>query len=111
MRLRTLALGTLAATAVTLALAGTANAATPTHRGDDITVRCDGPDELYRDGYSGVECAPWRTEPRRHELHTRACDRIEAVPAEPARPRLVVPAEPAEPTEPGLVVPAVPRAR
>lgn len=108
MRLRTLALGTVTATAVTLALAGTANAATPTHRGDDITVRCDGPDELYRDGYAGVECAPWRTEPRRHALRTRACDRIEAV---PARPRLVVPAEPAEPTEPGLVVPAVPRDR
>jgi hypothetical protein len=106
MRLRTLTLGTLAATAISLTLAGTANAATPTHR-DDTTVRCDEPD--YRidpdDDRAPRACTLWRTESRGHEWHTRACDRVEAV---PARPGLVVPAEP---TEPRLVVPAIPRDR
>ena len=108
MRLHTLALGPLAATAVTLGLAGTASAATPTHR-DDITVRCDGPAyQVDADERDSRECGVWRAEPRRTESRTRICDPAETVPAEPARPRLVVPAEPAEPS---LVVPAIPRDR
>lgn len=108
MRLHTLALGTLAATAVTLGLAGTASAATPMHR-DHVTVRCDRPDyQVDPDERGPHECRVWRTEPRRTESRTLMCDPAETAPAEPARPRLAVPAEPAAP---GLVLPAIPRDR
>jgi hypothetical protein len=148
MRLAALALSTLAATAVALALAGTAGAATPTHR-DDTVVRCGDADDSYPGDDGPVVFEQWHTVPRRYgrgcyELHrspgwehrARVCDRVEAVPAEPARPaepRLlvpsaptrpravvpaeptwpghVVPAEPVFPAEPGVAVPAIPRDR